>query len=199
MKLTDRFIDEVEFKEQTISLNMAFDNILRVSELLDDETFSDGEKVLILFEMLVIDANKFDFSFMEINQLIGFLIEEIIFPNKEGDKKPALFDLNQDAAFIYASFLQDYKIDLFEMQGKMHWQKFLALMESLSEDTKFKEVVGIRSQKIPAPTKYNQEERKQLIELKRIYRLHNQKPSTEEADEILTAFANSLKRPYQKR
>jgi hypothetical protein len=90
-------------------------------------------------------------------------------------------------------------MDLFEMQGKLHWQKFLALLGNLSDDTIFKEVVGIRVQKIPAPTKYNQEERNRIIELKRIYRLKDDLPSLEEADAALTSISNALKRAYKKK
>ncbi|WP_394136855.1 Gp15 family bacteriophage protein [Cytobacillus oceanisediminis] len=197
MKLTERFTDEIEYKGQTIKLNLAFDNVLRVRELLQDDVFSGAEKLLILFKMLVKNANGLNFSFNEINQLIGFIFDEILFPKKGSDGK-SHFDFDQDAAFIYASFLQDYKMDLFEMQGKLHWEKFLALLEGLSDDTKFKEVVSIRGQKIPAPTKYNQEERKRLIELKRIYRLKNEKPSLEEADAALMSISKALKKSYKK-
>lgn len=198
MKLTDRFADEIEFKGQTLKLNLAFDNVLRAAELLEDDLFSNGEKLMILFEMLVINANEIDLSFFEINSLIGFLFDEFLFSKKGDSSGKRYFDFKEDAAFIYASFLQDYKMDLFEMQGKLHWHKFLALLESLSENTKFKEVVGIRAQKIPAPTKYNQEERKRIIELKRAYRLKSKKPSLEEADAALMAFSNALKQSYMK-
>ncbi|WP_404358505.1 bacteriophage Gp15 family protein [Cytobacillus firmus] len=198
MKLTERFIDEIEFQGQIIKLNLAFDNVLRVSELLSDETFDELEKLEILFEMLVKNAYELELSIFEISQLIGFLFDEILFPKKPENGGKSYFDFEQDAAFIYASFLQDYKIDLFEMQGKLHWQKFLALLDSLSDDTKFKEVVAIRAQKIPVPTKYNQEERNRIIELKRIYRLKNEKPSLEEADATLTAISNALKKSYKK-
>jgi hypothetical protein len=197
MKLTEWFTDEIEYKGQTIKLNLAFDNVLRVRELLQDDVFSGAEKLLILFEMLVKNANGLNFSFNEINQFIGYIFDEILFPKKGSDGK-SHFDFDQDAAFIYASFLQDYKMDLFEMQGKLHWEKFLALLEGLSDDTKFKEVLSIRAQKIPAPTKYNQEERKRLIELKRIYRLKNEKPSLEEADAALMSISKALKKSYKK-
>lgn len=197
MKLTERFTDEIEFEGQTIKLNLPFDNVLRVTELLKDDTFQGFEKLEILFEMLVKNAYELNLSLFEIEKLIGFLFDDVLFPDK-GGKGKSYFDFEQDAGFIYASFLQDYKMDLFEMQGKLHWHKFLALLDSLSDDTKFKEVVGIRAQPIPAPTKYNQEERKRLLELKRVYRLKNEKPSLEEADAALTAFSEALKKSYMK-
>lgn len=73
MKLTERFIDEIEFQGQRIKLNLAFDNVLRVSELLSDETFDEIEKLEILFEILVKNAYELELSIFEISQLIGFL------------------------------------------------------------------------------------------------------------------------------
>lgn len=199
MRLTDRFVSKVEYKGQQFELNLSFDNVLRVLELIEDNLFSSTEKLIILFQMLVKNADEIKISFNGINDFIGFLFENFLFPKKDnGPKKKSYFDFKQDAAFIYASFLQDYKIDLFEMQGVLHWHKFLALLDSLSEKTKFKEVVGIRAQKIPSPTKYNQEERKRLIELKQLYRLENEKPSVDEADQMLSSISAALKKSYLK-
>ncbi|MFD5849705.1 Gp15 family bacteriophage protein [Cytobacillus pseudoceanisediminis] len=198
MKLTERFTDEIIFRGHTIKLNLAFDNVLRVDELLHDDTFDEYEKLDILYEMLVKNAYELELSIEDIAELIGFLFDRVHYPGNPESKGKSYYDFEQDAGFIYASFLQDYKIDLFEMQGKIHWHKFLALLEGLSDDTKFKEVVAIRAQKIPAPTKYNVEERKRIIELKRLYRLKNEKPSLEEADAALTAISDSIKKSYKK-
>lgn len=198
MKLTDRFMDEIEFNCQTFALNLAFDNVLRTNELLQSDSFDDYEKIEILFQMLVKNAYEFDLSFEDKAEFIGFLFEKVLFPKSPESGGKAYYDFEQDAGFIYASFLQDYKMDLFEMQGKLHWEKFKALLDGLSDDTKFKEVVAIRAQKIPAPTKYNQEERKRIIELKRVYRLKNEKVTLEEADAALTSIGDSLKRSYKK-
>lgn len=198
MKLTDRFADEVEFQGHTFELNLSFDNVLRTSELIQSDSFDEYEKIEILYGMLVKNAYEFDLSLEDVAEFIGFLFDNVIYSkNSEGSGK-SYFDFDQDAGFIYASFLQDYKMDLFEMQGKLHWHKFLALLDGLSDDTKFKEVVAIRAQKIPAPTKYNHEERKRIIELKRVYRLKNEKISLEEADAALTSIGDSLKRSYKK-
>src|SRR5699024_9297899 len=61
-----------------------------------------------------------------------------------------VYSIKQDAKYIYSSFMQDYGIDLFEEQGKLHWFKFLALLEGLSEDTKFRKVIEIRTMKLPS-------------------------------------------------
>lgn len=59
----------------------------------------------------------------------------------------APYDIRYDGDYIYASFLQAYNIDLFDVQGKLHWKKFNALLSGLPEGTKFMEVIKIRKWK----------------------------------------------------
>lgn len=62
-------------------------------------------------------------------------------------QEQAPYDIRYDGDYIYASFLQAYGIDLFDVQGKLHWKKFNALLSGLPEGTKFMEVVKIRKWK----------------------------------------------------
>src|SRR5690606_1279593 len=94
----------------------------------------------------------------------------IIEGGEQGSEKPP-YDLEKDAEYIYASFMHDYGIDLFEQQGKLHWRKFKALLVGLSDDSMFKRVVAIRTMDVPPPTKDNQKERQQIIEMKRAFSL----------------------------
>ena len=65
--------------------------------------------------------------------------------NSGQEKAP--YDIRFDGDYIYASFLQAYGIDLFDVQGKLHWKKFNALLSGLPEGTKFMEVIKIRKWK----------------------------------------------------
>lgn len=65
----------------------------------------------------------------------------------DGTKQRAPYDIRFDGDYIYASFLQAYGIDLFDVQGQLHWKKFNALLSGLPEGTKFMEVVKIRKWK----------------------------------------------------
>ena len=53
-----------------------------------------------------------------------------------------LFDFEKDFDYIYASFMSEYGIDLFE--SDIHWHKFLNLLRSLSDESIFKKVVSYR-------------------------------------------------------
>lgn len=62
-------------------------------------------------------------------------------------KQRAPYDIRYDGDYIYSSFLQAYGIDLFDVQGELHWKKFNALLSGLPEGTKFMEVIKIRKWK----------------------------------------------------
>ena len=82
-----------------------------------------------------------------------------------------LVDFELDGEYIYASFFQDYGIDLIREQGRLHWKKFIALFQGLSDETKIKQVMRIRAMELPAPTKYNQKEIQNIMEMKSYYAL----------------------------
>ena len=86
------------------------------------------------------------------------------------DDKP-LFNIKYDGEYIFSSFMQAYNIDLIEQQGKLHWQKFNALLSGLPDGTKFVEVMKIRAWK---PSKgESSKEKQKMRELQEQYALPN--------------------------
>ncbi|BBW97223.1 Gp15 family bacteriophage protein [Geobacillus icigianus] len=202
--LTERFEDEFEYHGKIIRLNLAFDQVLRVMELQDDPVFWWWEKVDIALEMLI--ENYEDIANIPLNEKVemyAYIFNEFINdkPKQEETSGKKVFDFKQDAGLIYASFLAAYGIDLFEQHGKLHWKKFMQLLTHLPKDTAFKEVVVIRQEKLPPPNKHNQEYRKYLMEMKRLYRLKDDDPGmiddydrVKEIDRKWDAVAAALKR-----
>lgn len=62
---------------------------------------------------------------------------------KKASEKEKVFDFTEDAGYIYAAFFQQYGIDLAECS--MHWYRFLALLNGLSEDTQLRKIIAWRS------------------------------------------------------
>jgi len=179
-----------------LALNLSFDVILKVLELQRESMFSMAEKRDLALELLLQNPKKLSkYSSIQKTDLLRRIFDEHVFTGKKrspgNDTK--LFDFEQDAEFIFASFLQAYGIDLIERQGKLPWQKFRALFRGLPEDTKIREVMEIRGKKLPKPTKYNGEDIKALREAKRFYALD---VSAEEAEQQfqrgLDRLANTL-------
>lgn len=98
-----------------------------------------------------------------------------------GKQEQAPYDIRYDGDYIYASFLQAYNMDLFDMQGKLHWKKFNALLSGLPEGTKLMEVVKIRKWK---PQKGDSAEYKEeMRRLQKDYALPNEIIEEEEYEE----------------
>lgn len=61
---------------------------------------------------------------------------------RRGSKGPA-WVFTQDAPYIYAAFKEQYGMDLTNKET-LHWWKFMALFESLGEDTKMSKIMYYR-------------------------------------------------------
>lgn len=95
--------------------------------------------------------------------------------DKEGktDEGPA-FSFSQDAPYIYAAFKEQYGIDLLS-QEKLHWWKFLALFESLGEETKMAKIMYYRTVSTSGMSK---DRRAFVNEMKKAYKLDTGKKLT---------------------
>lgn len=181
MDLAYPLTDTVEIDGKTYKLDLSFDNVLRLIDMLNDKQLDDITQIetglyMLLGVELDYPINKKEEIFYQIfYETIGKEVEENIPVDIEGNPMPAkkeekVYSIKQDAPYIYASFYQDYGIDLYEMQGKLHWEKFKALLEGLRPDTKFKEIVNIRTMELPTG-KGTEKQRKHIRELKEIYKL----------------------------
>lgn len=161
-KLTDKLvIDDEEFP-----LNLSFDNVLRLFEMWRDEDVPEFVKPHFGIRILTGETLE-DFTVEEMSEVFNEVFEEHISlstvednhveydlagnPMKttasNGKQEQAPYDIRFDGDYIYASFLQAYGIDLFDVQGDLHWKKFNALLSGLPEGTKFMEVIKIRKWK----------------------------------------------------
>nr|DAK35850.1 MAG TPA: hypothetical protein [Caudoviricetes sp.] len=195
-KLTDKLvIDDKEFP-----LDLSFDNILRLFEMWRDEDVPEFVKPHFGIRILTGETLE-DFTVEEMSEVFNEVFEEHISlstvednhveydlagnPMKttasNGKQEQAPYDIRYDGDYIYASFLQAYGIDLFDVQGKLHWKKFNALLSGLPEGTKFMEVVKIRKWK---PQKGDSAEYKEeMRRLQKDYALPNEIIEEEEYEE----------------
>lgn len=175
--------ETVEINGEKYDIDMSFDNILRLFDLLEDKSLNDIEKVETGLLMLI-DNKLDDYDIQDKAKIFIEIFKSAIGAEKEeqpvdleGNPMPVasqenkkVYDLAQDAEYIYASFMSDYNIDLFEQQGKLHWYKFKALLNGLTDKSKFMRVVDIRQAEMPKG-KGMQKERERLRKLKEHYAL----------------------------
>lgn len=176
--------DTVNINGTEYVVDMSYDNILRLFDLIEDKTILDEFKVNTGLLMLINDKLE-DYELQERADIFIELVKSVVgsdakesqpvdidgnpMPVMPSDDKKA-YDLAQDAEYIYASFMHTYKIDLFEMQGVLHWKKFKSLLNGLSEDSIFSRIVGIRTAELPSG-KGTAKERERMQKLKRQYAL----------------------------
>lgn len=186
-KLTDKLvIDDKEY-----ALDLSFDTVLKMFEMMRDEDIPEYVKPHFGIRILTGETLE-DFTVEEMSEVFNEVFEEHIslstvednhveydlagnpmktVASDKGQEK-APYDIRFDGDYIYASFLQAYGIDLFDVQGKLHWKKFNALLSGLPEGTKFMEVIKIRKWK---PQKGDSAEYKEeMRRLQKDYALPNE-------------------------
>ena len=195
-KLTDKLvIDDKEY-----ALDLSFNNVLKLFEMWRDEDVPEFVKPHFGIRILTGETLE-DFTVEEMSEVFNEVFEEHISlstvednhveydlagnPMKttasNGKQEQAPYDIRYDGYYIYASFLQAYGIDLFDVQGELHWKKFNALLSGLPEGTKFMEVVKIRKWK---PQKGDSAEYKEeMRKLQKDYALPNDTIVDEEYEE----------------
>ena len=172
---------EIEIEGITYEVDMAFDNVILLLDLMNDLSLSDAEKVYygiytligveleleIEKQVKVFEGLIKNFVHEDDERAVPVDLEGNVMPEQK--QKPS-YDLKYDASYIYTSFKQAYGIDLFEERGKLDWRKFKALLRDLPDDTKLKQIIDIRTRAYPKG-KHSADERKKLKEMKRAFAL----------------------------
>lgn len=160
MKLYERLPDRVTVGRRHFRLDLDFRNVLRMMDILArDDLLPDARDYLAL---RCVTKPKGD-----IQALMG-AVREIIFPaRKERENNDKITDYVQDADLIRAAFLQCYGINLY--RDKLHWSEFSGLLSSLPDGSRYSDILSIRTRPMPAPTKWNAEERAWLAKAKAQY------------------------------
>lgn len=176
--LTMDFDDRFEYRDQILNIDMAYDNILLLFELFDDEEVDEYTKIFLSLQLLIheYDDSLFD-TYEEAFELFKYIMLEFlgIDLDEEKDGIVKVFDYQKDAELIYASFQAVYKMDLFDLKGKLHWKKFIALLVNLDDNSPFKKVIGYRTMKVPTEKEASREYIQHVRRMKQIHSLEDEK------------------------
>lgn len=166
LDISRKLDDKLVIDDKEYLLNLSFDNVLRLFEMWRDEDVPEFVKPHFGIRILTGETLE-DFTVEEMSEVFNEVFEEHISLSTVEDnhveydlagnpmkttasnsgQEKAPYDIRFDGDYIYASFLQAYGIDLFDVQGELHWKKFNALLSGLPEGTKFMEVIKIRKWK----------------------------------------------------
>lgn len=154
MRLNDPLTTSITFKDNDYPIDLAFDNVLDVLEILEDQALTLSIKIETIVEMFIGES---DLDTLEQIDLWAYIRSEFVMLGEEDvietdelgnpmpiRKKNKNMDLVHDAKYIYSSFRQ-IGINLFEEQGRLSWEEFQALLESLPEDSIMQRIIQIRT------------------------------------------------------
>ncbi|AFE86252.1 hypothetical protein PBC1_016 [Bacillus phage PBC1] len=216
--LTERNSDIYRWHGVDIELNLAFDNVLVFLKMFGDASIPMERRMKIALTMLVVDKDilkpisehgkLLDFTFDMLRDKLNLRIrDEDKLPVKDNsdneneeelDEPVPVYDWEEDAGYIYSSFLFDYGIDLIEQQGKLTWDRFIQLFHDLSEKSKMGQAMYYRTCPIPKKEKgSDNEERKRIIKMKKYYMLEKARPIIER-NEYRAYLRNKNRKPPQK-
>ena len=194
--LTEEFDDSFKLDGKVYHVNLAFDNVLLLFEMFDDGSILDNEKILLTLEMLIVEYEQLQFESAEqVIMLYKYLMKEFLgydTAHKPDAEKEKTYDFQKDAELIFASFFSAYNMDLIEQKGKLHWKKFITMLKHLDEKTAFKNVVKIRTMKIPKVTEHNKDDIAELRKAKEFYSLDD-RPAEEKMNDVFNVVAHAFK------
>lgn len=158
MKLYERLPNSVIVNGRRVKCDFSFRNVLRMLDTLARDDLTADARIYIAKSCITKNRR------VKPQELLT-KVYEILFPKgKTEENKEKLTDFAQDADFIRAAFMQEYGINLY--RDDLHWCEFSALLSGLPEGSRYTEILGIRARPMPAPTKWNSEERKWLAKAK---------------------------------
>lgn len=181
--------DKIRINGGEYDLNLTFDNVLRWYELIDDKKISDTGKILLAFEMFVPDCEADLNTQIDTVQSIAKYIADSPDDDQETADQTQYYSFSKDAEYIFASFLQEYGIDLLDQQGIMRWEKFIALFRGMRDSTKINQIIGIRAADLPTGDSESEKaERERLVRLKNAYALDSEQNRQAQETEMNNMF-----------
>lgn len=165
--LLNKLPQTVNIDGKEVSINTNFSTSIMFEELLNNNKLSEEElfyKALELYYPIIPrDINE------AIKQMLWFYRcgKEIKYSNGTSNNKDDIYSFDYDADKIYSAFLDQYNIDLQDIEY-LHWWKFKALFGALKEDNEISRIMSIRAMDI---SKLSKEEKSHYLKLKNIYKI----------------------------
>ena len=140
---------------------------IKACEVLEDEDILEKDKIELLYKILSTSPLS------EFQEKLDFVMAYFqMFEEKKKAKSDKVFDIVEDREYIYGAFYQAYKIDL--DSANLTTGQFLALLKSLPADTRFSEIIKIRTMKLPTG-KGTEQQRTEILKAKQSVALKKNK------------------------
>ena len=184
----------VTISGQSYELNYAYDNVLRWFDLVE----SDLPEMVIAYRTLLMFVGPVDATDEETLTVYQQVVNDVSQHPYGNDAQPAevskwerAFDFNKDAEAIFASFMEQYHIDLVEAKGKLSWFKFKAMLDGLDPETPLERIIKIRKADL---SEYKGKALNEIVEAQNYYSLaQTEEERKEKADyDLQKQFDNMI-------
>ena len=190
--LIDSLPLEVNIDGTECTINSDFRTSMIFEMMMGDKELDDKQKIeqalLLYYPKVPHNINK------AMDQLLWFYRcgKEMVTSSGNGNgkgKSTQIYSFDFDDDYIYSAFLDQYGIDLQDVEN-LHWWKFKALFKSLREENEIVKIMGYRSMDLSKIK--DKEQKEHYKKMKDLYKIQSQvsKDETEKLDSIKNALIN---------
>ena len=190
--LIDELPESVEIEGVEYEINTDFRISILFELLMQDPNISDEEKIEKALELYFIKIPPIEYISDVVDIIMDFYScgkDKLISNGRTTSKGKSkqIYSFEVDADYIYAAFLDQYGIDLQDIEY-LHWWKFKALFNALKEDNEIVKIMGYRS--INITNDMSKHEKEFYKKMKELYKLpdnisKNDKEKINQIEDIL--------------
>lgn len=178
----------IQVKEMKINTDFRISILFEL--LMQNQKMRKELKIMKALQLYYPDFEKISNYEIAIEQMLWFYKcgKELDNSNKRNtnhNRYHQIYSYEFDDTYIYSAFLQQYHIDLQEVEY-MHWWKFKALFDGLSEETEIVRIMGYRS--INLSQIKDTERRNFYKKMKKLYALPDMRTQEEKEVEFARGF-----------
>ncbi len=146
--LLDQLPTAVEVGGKTYDIPTDFRTVIRMEMFMTDTQLEDTDKLLqillLFFTGVELLPDKVEQAIIAIMNFYRCGKENAIQESAGVNRRTQIYSFEHDAPYIYAAFLEQYGVDLTQ-EPYLHWWRFKAMFDSLSDKTQFVKIMGYRS------------------------------------------------------
>lgn len=188
--LIDLLPTRVEIEGIEYEINSDFRTSMLFELLMMDDEIDDKNKIIQSLELFyqVLPSN----IDLAIEKMLWFYRcgKEIIVKKgtAKGKSSTNIYDFDYDDDYIYAAFLDQYGVDLQDIDY-LHWWKFKAMFKSLKEDNEIVKIMSYRAMDLSNIK--DKEQKKFYQEMKKLYEIPLSKNEIDKINAIEDALMNN--------
>lgn len=187
--LIDLVPNTVNIDGEEYKINSDFRCSILFELLMQDKLLSDKEKTVnalsLYYSVCPKNINE------AINQMLWFYRggKDIELSKGKGKGKSdiQIYSFEHDDDYIYAAFMDQYRIDLQDIEY-LHWWKFKAMFKSLREDNEIVKIMGYRS--VDLSKIKDKEEKAYYRKMKELHKIPVSQSEKEKLNEIEKVLLN---------